>query len=133
MYLSDRGTSSSVQNCKNRCIISQFLKGNNVDSTLTEMELNEQTSEFKRTKREKKSKGLTSVPGMCNYGHAPLSHMGNNIMRIETTTSTYEVYSFCLFQLCLFNEATVPGYETITGTLPQCLLCFAVTCTVFPV
>ena len=26
----------------------------------------------------------------------------------------------CLFLLCLFNKATVPGYETISGTLLQC-------------
>ena len=40
---------------------------------------------------------------------------------------------FFLFQLCLFNEATVPGYKTISGTLPQCMLCFACTCTALPV
>ena len=29
---------------------------------------------------------------------------------------------FFVFQLFLFNEATVPGYQTISGTLPQCVL-----------
>ena len=43
------------------------------------------------------------------------------------------LFFFFLFQLCLLNEATVPGYETIAGTLPQCVLCFACTCTVLPV
>ena len=43
------------------------------------------------------------------------------------------VGSLLLFQLCLFNEATVPGYETISGTLPQCVWCLAGTCTVLPV
>ena len=33
--------------------------------------------------------------------------------------------NFCLFQLCLFNEATVPGYKTISSTLPQCVLLLA--------
>ena len=39
----------------------------------------------------------------------------------------------CLFQLCLFYEATVPEYKPISGTLPQCVLCFACTCTVLQV
>ena len=30
--------------------------------------------------------------------------------------------------LCLLNDATVPGYETTSGTLPQCALCFACAC-----
>ena len=34
------------------------------------------------------------------------------------------------FQLCLFNKSTVPGSETIAGTLPQSMLCYACTCTV---
>ena len=40
----------------------------------------------------------------------------------------------CLFQLCLLNEATVPGYETISDTLPLSVcVVFACTCTVLPV
>ena len=39
----------------------------------------------------------------------------------------------CLSLLCLNNEASVPGYETISGTLVQCDLCFACICTVLPV
>ena len=35
---------------------------------------------------------------------------------------------FCS-QLCLFYEAAVPGYDTISGTLTQCMLRFASTCT----
>ena len=37
------------------------------------------------------------------------------------------------FQLRLFNEATVPGYELISGILLQCVLCYACICTVLSV
>ena len=32
-----------------------------------------------------KTAGRTSVPGVCNYGYVPLSHLGNIGMRIWTT------------------------------------------------
>ena len=31
--------------------------------------------------------------------------------------NAFAIFVFFLFQLCLFNEATVPGYETISGTI----------------
>ena len=33
------------------------------------------------------NKEHTSVPGMCNCGYIPLSHLGNIVMRMGTTTT----------------------------------------------
>ena len=31
------------------------------------------------------------------------------------------IHFIIIFQLCSFDEATVPGYQTISGILPQCV------------
>ena len=37
----------------------------------------------------------TSVPGVCNYGYVPLSHLGNIVIRIKTTTSGWVEFEIC--------------------------------------
>ena len=37
----------------------------------------------------------TSVPGVCNYGYVPLNHLGNIVMRFETTTSGCVEFEIC--------------------------------------
>ena len=59
----------------------------------------------------------------CHNQFSKHVYLGTMIPR---STKTY-----CLFQLCLFHEAIVSGYETISGTFSQCVLCFACIYTVF--
>ena len=75
--------------------------------------------------------------GVTTPEPAPILLKGNKLFKLEMEElSRFHVRIrdvACFFQLRLFNEATIPGYETISGTLPQCVLCFACTCTVLPV
>ena len=41
---------------------------------------------FKAAWSEDYNQGRTSVPGVCNYGYVPPSHLGNIVMRTESTT-----------------------------------------------
>ena len=37
----------------------------------------------------------TSVPGVCNCGYVPLSHLGHIFMRTETSTSGWVEFEIC--------------------------------------
>ena len=61
----------------------------------------------------------------CDIGKNYLLHGASICQRVSPCQFLIsDKLSFYLFQLCLFNEDTVPAYETISGTKPQCMLCF---------
>ena len=65
----------------------------------------------------------------CDIGKKSLLHRASICLRLSPGQ-----FNFCLFQLCLFNEATVPGFETISGTYNLNVCCvFACSCTVLTV
>ena len=53
----------------------------------------------------------------CDIGKKLLLHGASICLRFSPGQFLIsDKLKFCLFQLCLFNEATVPGFETISGT-----------------
>ena len=58
---------------------------------------------------------LRAVTGTADFGR--------NLKLLRKFARDVDLFFlFFSFQLCLFNEATVPGYEAISGTLSQCIL-----------
>ena len=59
----------------------------------------------------------TSVPGVCNYGYVPLSHQGNIVSRIETTTTIFLLWTDARrpVQLPWIRSAEVRGKRRYNG------------------